>query len=70
MLRAVAATRREFSVTVVLIEESLGCLSGWVDKAYVLDRGVLIDQGPIDVLAQSAPVASAYLGEIWQRGIT
>jgi branched-chain amino acid transport system ATP-binding protein len=64
MLRAVTEARREFAVTVLLIEEAPSRLSSWVDRAYVLNRGVIIGEGAIEILVRTEAVALAYLGEI------
>ncbi len=64
VLKAVREVRQEFGVTFLLIEESLHRLFGWVDRAYVMNRGINIGEGTIEFLAKTDAVASAYLGDI------
>jgi len=61
---ALTDIRKDFGVTVLVVEEIITRLAGWVDRAYVLHLGERAAEGPIDDLIGSHNVVAAYTGEL------
>lgn len=59
LLRAVAAD----GTAIVLVEHDMGLVMSVCDHVYVLDLGVVIADGPPEVIRGDARVLTAYLGE-------
>lgn len=59
---ALADIRRDFGVTVLVVEEIIARLAGWVDRGYVLHLGENVAEGTIESLAASHAVRVAYAG--------
>jgi ABC-type branched-subunit amino acid transport system ATPase component len=67
---AVSAVHRERGVTVLLIEEAPTRLTGRVDYAYLLDKGLIQDEGTVEELTTHQAVARAFHGEIGAQVLT
>ena len=52
----------EAGVAVILIEHNMRLVMGIADQIYVLDHGILIAEGPPDVVRRHPAVLEAYLG--------
>lgn len=64
VLATVSRIRRDHGVSIVLIEEGPSRLMGWVDRACVLNRGVIIAEGSLLELSQNAIVNEALGGGV------
>ena len=58
----IARLRREFGVTVLLVEQNAKRALGIADQAYVLENGRVVLDGPAEKLARNPDVQEFYLG--------
>ena len=55
--------RKEFNLSILLIEHDMGLVKGVCERIYVLEYGMMIAEGTPDEIKQNARVIEAYLGE-------
>lgn len=55
--------RKEFDLTILLIEHDMSLVMGACERIYVLDYGMIIAQGSPDEIKSNPRVIEAYLGE-------
>ncbi|UCH34253.1 MAG: ABC transporter ATP-binding protein [Armatimonadota bacterium] len=63
LMHLIRRVRDEFDLTVLLIEHDMRVVMGICERVVVLDYGVVIAQGPPDVIRKDPGVIEAYLGE-------
>lgn len=63
IVRFILDLKKEWGVTVVLVEHDLGVVMDISDQIYVLDFGELIGSGQPDEIATNPTVIEAYIGE-------
>lgn len=62
LMETIAKIRRDFSLTVLLIEHDMKLVMGICERIIVLDHGCIISQGAPDVIRKDPKVIAAYLG--------
>ena len=63
IVRFILDLKKEWGVTVVLVEHDLGVVMDISDQIYVLDFGILIGSGTPKEVASDPKVIEAYIGE-------
>jgi branched-chain amino acid transport system ATP-binding protein len=63
IVRFILDLKKEWGITVVLVEHDLGVVMDISDRIYVLDFGVLIGSGKPEEVASNPKVIDAYIGE-------
>lgn len=63
IVRFILDLKKEWDITVVLVEHDLGVVMDISDQIYVLDFGELIGSGAPEEVAADAKVIEAYIGE-------
>lgn len=62
LMELIAKIRKDFSLTVLLIEHDMKLVMGICERIVVLDHGIKIEEGAPEVIRSSKPVIEAYLG--------
>ncbi|KGE19067.1 ABC transporter ATP-binding protein [Paenibacillus wynnii] len=63
LMNLIAWIRKEFDLTILLIEHDMSLVMGVCDRIYVLDRGILIADGSPVEIRNNPKVIEAYLGQ-------
>ncbi len=63
IVRFILDLKKEWNITVVLVEHDLGVVMDISDQIYVLDFGEVIGSGTPEEVASNATVIEAYIGE-------
>ncbi|MNL36243.1 Lipopolysaccharide export system ATP-binding protein LptB [compost metagenome] len=62
LMETIAKIRKEFDLTVLLIEHDMKLVMGICENIFVLDHGIKIEEGPAQKIQTSQKVIEAYLG--------
>ncbi|MBL7545668.1 MAG: ABC transporter ATP-binding protein [Bdellovibrionaceae bacterium] len=62
LMELIAKIRKEFNLTVLLIEHDMKLVMGICEQIFVLDHGVKIEEGAPEKIKSSKKVIEAYLG--------
>lgn len=63
LMRLIEKIRKEFNVTILLIEHDMKLVMGICEKIFVLDHGIKIADGTAQEIRNSPAVIEAYLGK-------
>jgi branched-chain amino acid transport system ATP-binding protein len=63
LMETILGLRRDFGLTILLIEHDMRVVMGICERVVVLDYGVVIAEGPPQVIRRDPAVIAAYLGQ-------
>jgi ABC-type branched-subunit amino acid transport system ATPase component len=63
LTRLITQIRRDFGLTILLIEHDMSLVMQICERIYVLDHGIVISSGTPDQVRADPRVVEAYLGE-------
>jgi ABC-type branched-subunit amino acid transport system ATPase component len=67
LARLIVKVRKDFDVTVILIEHHIDLVMDICTRVVVMDRGALLAEGPPDAIRSDERVVAAYLGRPRER---